>query len=112
MPNVTLTRWSEERPPSRDRLTLIFRQAGLTPRWWSNKRGESYAGHAHEYHKVLFCAQGSIRFVTQPRGKAFDLRPGDRLDIPAGVTHTAIVGDDGAVCLEAARYDQPGRKPL
>jgi hypothetical protein len=30
------------------------------------------------------------------------LVPGDRLDLPAGVGHSATVGPDGVECLEAA----------
>jgi hypothetical protein len=30
--------------------------------------------------------------------------PGDRLDLPAGVRHSAIVGPQGVTCLEAHVY--------
>jgi quercetin dioxygenase-like cupin family protein len=68
---------------------------------WSNGPGDRYSEHSHPYHKVLFCARGSIRFVCT--GEAIDLSPGDRLDIPAGVTHSAVVGPAGVSCIEAAR---------
>jgi hypothetical protein len=29
------------------------------------------------------------------------MTPGDRLDLPAGVLHAALVGEQGVVCLEA-----------
>jgi hypothetical protein len=31
------------------------------------------------------------------------LNPGDRLDLPAGTVHDAVVGPQGVVCLEAHR---------
>ncbi len=56
---------------------------------------------AHPYHKVLYCAAGSIRFIYD--GQAIGLEAGDRLDIPPGVVHSAIVGPAGVRCVEAAR---------
>ena len=32
---------------------------------------------------------------------AVDLAPGDRLDLPAGTRHDAVVGPGGVTCLEA-----------
>jgi quercetin dioxygenase-like cupin family protein len=52
---------------------------------------------------VLYCTRGSIRFDLPESGESFDLNAGDRLDIPPGTTHSAIVGPDGVTCLEAAR---------
>lgn len=89
--------------PSRDRLDHELRAKGLSPGWWSNAPGDRYQAHSHPYHKVLFCARGSIRFVVEPSGEAFDLAPGDRVDIPPGTTHSAIVGPEGVTCVEAAR---------
>ena len=34
-------------------------------------------------------------------GEAVELAVGDRLDLPAGTTHDAVVGPDGVTCLEA-----------
>lgn len=90
-------------PPSRDKLDAELRGMGLAPNWWSNGPGDRYRAHSHSYYKVLFCSRGSIRFVVEPSGEAFDLAPGDRLDIPPGTTHSAIVGPQGVTCVEAAR---------
>ena len=78
-----------------------MRGEGLTPRWWSNRPGEEYASHEHGYHKVLYCAKGSITFAT-PAGD-YELGPWDRLELPAGTPHSAVVGVDGVECLEAQR---------
>lgn len=97
----TLTRWPHDQPPSDETLDRLLRDEGLTPRWWSNAPGDRYAGHEHPYHKVLYCAVGSIRFEAD--GGTFDLSPGDRLDIPPGTAHAAVVGANGVSCVEAAR---------
>jgi quercetin dioxygenase-like cupin family protein len=96
-----LTRWPHDNPPTRSQLDVIFRQAGLSPSWWSNAPGDVYGAHSHSYHKALFCADGGISFRIEPDGPAFYLRPGDRLDIPPGTSHSAIVGPEGVMCVEA-----------
>jgi mannose-6-phosphate isomerase class I len=37
-------------------------------------------------------------------GEDIVLRPGQRLDIPAGTRHAATVGPAGVECMEAAVY--------
>ena len=80
-----------------------MRSEGLNqPRWWSNGPGDTYSWHAHEYHKVLYCAAGSIVFHTRDGDLAME--PGDRLDFQPATEHAATVGPDGVTCVEAARY--------
>jgi uncharacterized protein YjlB len=86
-------------------LEVRLRAEGLEPSPWSNRPGDVYAGHAHDYDKVLVVASGSIRFglTSRDRGsdQVVDLGVGDRLDLPAGTTHDAVVGARGVTCLEA-----------
>ena len=79
----------------RARLT----EEGLASSPWSNGPGDRYAAHEHGYDKVIVAAEGSIAFglVDGP----VELVAGDRLELPAGTTHDAIVGPEGVVCLEA-----------
>jgi quercetin dioxygenase-like cupin family protein len=74
---------------------------GLRPGSWANGPGDVYAAHAHGFDKVLVCTAGSIVFGLPRRGERVALRPGDRLDLPAGTEHDAIVGSEGVTCLEA-----------
>ena len=76
-----------------------LRHEGLDPSSWSNGPGDRYGVHEHGYDKVLVCARGSIVFETP--GAAVGLRQGDRLDLPAGTAHGAVVGPEGVTCLEA-----------
>ena len=71
------------------------------PRSWGNGPGDTYGRHAHGYHKVLFCLEGSITFHL-PEGDV-DLAPGDRLDLEPGTEHAATVGPSGCSCIEASR---------
>jgi quercetin dioxygenase-like cupin family protein len=102
-PQPSLTRWPHGEPPTDDKLNRLLRAEGLTPRWWSNGPGDRYDGHSHTYHKVLYCARGSIRFEAGTADASFQLRPGDRLEIPPGTPHSALVGPEGCSCVEADR---------
>lgn len=96
-----VTHWPLGDPPSGPRIEAIFREEGLSPHAWSNGPGDVYAEHEHSYHKVLYCVRGSIKFVADGRG--YELLPGDRLDLPPGTRHSAVVGREGVTCMEAAR---------
>ena len=87
-------------PPSGDPAARMA-IAGLAPTSWSNGPGDRYVAHEHGYDKVLVVAHGSITFGLPERGEAVDLGVGDRLDLPAGTSHDALVGSDGVTCLEA-----------
>ena len=82
-------------------LAARLRAEGLEPGAWSNEPDDTYAAHAHGFDKVLACAAGSIRFWLPETGAFVDLGEGDRLDLPAGTRHDAVVGPNGVTCLEA-----------
>jgi quercetin dioxygenase-like cupin family protein len=66
---------------------------------WSNGPGAVYAVHHHPYRKILYVAEGSITFT--PAGRSpIEMRAGDRLDLPPGTAHGAIVGSEGVACWE------------
>ncbi len=99
----TLTPWPSPEVPTHESLEHLFRVEDLSAGWWSNGPDYRYNAHSHTYHKVLYCARGSIRFVVHPGGETYELSPGDRLDIPPGTQHSAVVGPEGVTCAEAAR---------
>jgi quercetin dioxygenase-like cupin family protein len=67
---------------------------------WSNGPGDTYAAHSHGYDKVLVATRGSITFHLIDLGRDVTLKPGERLELPAGTVHAATVGPDGVGCLE------------
>ncbi len=97
---VSVTAWDQREEPSEEAVYRKMVDERLQPYRWTNDPGELYRTHRHAYRKVLYVARGSIRFELHPGG-LIDLRAGDRLDLPAGVEHSAVVGPDGVVCLEA-----------
>ena len=78
-----------------------LRDEGLDPSAWSNGAGDRYGAHEHGYDKVIAVARGSIRFGLPDVGRTIDLEEGDRLYLPAGTRHDAVVGPRGVTCLEA-----------
>jgi quercetin dioxygenase-like cupin family protein len=70
---------------------------------WSNGPGDRYAAHTHTYEKVLYCVDGSITFALESEGRQLELKPGDRVVLPAGTVHSAVVGASGCTCIEGHR---------
>jgi quercetin dioxygenase-like cupin family protein len=70
---------------------------------WSNGPHDRYAPHSHSYEKVLYCVEGSITFSLEDEGRLLELRPGDRMLLPAGTVHSAVVGASGCTCIEGHR---------
>lgn len=105
---VRVIPWTEDVEPTAARITERMRAEGLSPSSWSNGPGDRYGVHDHAYHKVLYCIAGSIRFTLPDEGAqaGVDLHPGDRMELPAGTRHGAIVGPSGCSCIEAAHFER------
>ena len=97
---ATVQRGAGPAPAPAD-LDASLRNEGLVPHGWSNAPGDRYDWHAHSYHKVLYCVQGSITFHLRDQDD-IHLEPGDRLDVEPDTPHAATVGPEGVRCVEAA----------
>jgi len=82
-------------------LEASLRAEGLAPGAWANGPGDRYGAHDHPYDKVIVASAGSIRFGLPATGETVELVVGDRLELPAGTRHDALVGQGGVSCLEA-----------
>jgi len=85
-----------------DLMTALRREASSCYSW-SNGPHDRYAAHSHSYEKVLYCVDGSITFVLEQEGRQLVLESGDRMVLPAGALHSAIVGPSGCTCIEGQR---------
>jgi len=97
---LKITSWPDEDPPSRDELWRVMVDEGMSPYVWSNGPHDLYSAHTHSYDKVIYVVSGSITFGLPELERNTTLFPGDRLDLPAGTSHDAIVGHEGVTCLE------------
>jgi mannose-6-phosphate isomerase-like protein (cupin superfamily) len=85
-----------------DLMTQLRKEAsGCYP--WSNGPNDRYAPHSHTYEKVLYCVDGSITFALEAEGRTIELKAGDRMVLPAGTVHSAMVGAAGCTCIEGKR---------
>ncbi len=100
---VHTTPWNQSDAPTEQEIRSRFEAEGLRPYRWSNMPGDVYPPHEHDYDKLIYVVQGSITFTLADGQETIALRAGDGLDLPAGVRHGAIVGDEGVVCLEGHR---------
>ncbi len=106
---MQIIRWQKSTLPTEPELREQMRSEGLSPYTWSNDANYPYAAHTHAYEKVLYCVQGSIRFVLPEQKDAegnaefVNLNPGDCMILPRNTVHSAIVGAQGVTCLEASR---------
>jgi quercetin dioxygenase-like cupin family protein len=99
-----VTRWAAGQPaPDERHLRALLSAENVAPYAWGNPPGDRYPPHKHPYSKTIFCLTGSIAFEMPELAETVELGEGDRLDIPPGVLHAAVVGDRGVVCLEAHR---------
>ena len=84
-----------------DAVAAFEAEGCSVPRDWRNGPGDRYGRHEHDFHKVLFCLEGSIVFHLDDRD--VELTAGDRLDLEPDTPHAATVGPDGCACVEASR---------
>ncbi len=80
---------------------MLLAAEGLSAARWSNGPGDAYQAHRHGYDKVLVAEQGAIDLMLPELGRDVRLVAGDRLDLPAGTLHGALVGPAGVTCREA-----------
>lgn len=73
-------------------------ERGFATSVWSNGPHARYAEHQHDYDKALICTEGSITFFLADGPYA--IGSGDRLELPAGTAHSAVVGGAGVTCVE------------
>lgn len=100
---IVIRPWSGAGALTEAEVRRLLEAEGLQPYRWSNAPGDVYGVHSHSYHKVIYVVSGSIRFDLPEHDQQVTLHPGDRLELPPDVAHSAIVGTQGVVCLEAHR---------
>ena len=76
--------------------------AGYLVARYVHPAGTTFPEHSHGLDKVDAVVSGRFRMVVA--GHFAILGPGDWVEVPRGVHHTAaVVGDEPVVCLDAAK---------
>jgi quercetin dioxygenase-like cupin family protein len=98
---VTVTNWPDGVPLSEVTIRRRLSDEGLAAYGWANNPGDNYAAHSHSYNKVIYVVSGEITFDLPDQARQVALEAGDRLYLPRGTRHSAVVGPSGVYCLEA-----------
>jgi hypothetical protein len=82
---------------SEQELARDFAQRGLWPHYVERRAGSRIDAHYHAADEELQVCRGAITFfdVRTAATAGIELNVGDRMRIPEGTIHSAIVGDDG-----------------
>jgi mannose-6-phosphate isomerase-like protein (cupin superfamily) len=99
---VRVTRWTGGQHPTMSIISRNMQKEGLRPYQWDNMPNHRYAVRSHGYSKVMYVVEGILEITLPDSNQRVRLRAGDRVEIPAGVRHGAIVGSTGVKCVEAA----------
>lgn len=99
---VRVIRWTGGQHPTLSSITRLMQKEGLRPYVWENSPNYRYAARTHGYRKVMYVIEGTLEVVVADTNARVKLRAGDRVEIPPGVCHGAIVGASGVKCAEAA----------
>ena len=98
---ASVTHWSGSEVPTEAAIRRLLEADGLGYSKWSNGPLDVYFAHAHPFHKVIYVILGAITFRFPKDATELTLKVGDRLDLPRGVLHEAVVSTLGVECLEA-----------
>lgn len=88
-------------PPGEPLLRRHLEAEGYEVTVWRDPADRRYDPHRHGDDERLQVLRG--RIVLRVDGRDFPLGPGDGLELPRGVVHSARAGPDGAVYLIARR---------
>ena len=86
---VKILRWDRPVMPDEARIRTELVQEGYSVFKWADSAGTEYTPHHHDHHESIWVIEGEIEFGIE--GEKISLGPGDRLFLPKGTTHTAIV---------------------
>ena len=86
------------------RLMRSLEHDGYEVACYSYPAGTVFDWHVHGPDKCDAVVEGVLRIEEEGEG-AFDLRPGDRLHLPAGTRHRAeVIGRRAVLSLDGTRW--------
>lgn len=98
--SARVTHWPGPEIPTEAAIRAVLQAGGQRYEEWSNGPLDVYFAHSHPYHKAIYVVAGAITFTLPKADLNFTLQVGDRLDLPAGTIHEAVVSTLGVACFE------------
>ena len=104
MKSVRLERWeAEDGPLTEKRMLGLMVREGFEVAVYTYREGTSFSEHEHGQDKCDAVLEGILRVTVG--GEVFDLQAGDRLYLPAGTRHAAlVVGRRTVVSLDGTKW--------
>lgn len=99
-----IERWDEgeDGPLSEEALRRDLERRGYRVARYVYPPGTRFSEHTHDVDKIDAVVSGTFRLTVE--GREFLLEAGDRLAVPSGTVHSAVVvGDEPVVSLDAVR---------
>lgn len=102
-PQVRVWLWEGPGKPTEQGLRERLTAEGYGMVRWDSQPATGYGPHAHIYPETMWVIAGSLTVALPAESKLIELLPGDRIEVPQGVAHGVMAGEEGAVYLLATR---------
>ena len=102
--SVRLVSWEEEDGPlTEKRLMGVLEREGYEVAVYAYRQGTAFPEHEHAQGKCDAVVEGFLRIAVGET--VYDLKPGDRLYLPAGTRHSAeVIGRRTVVSLDGTLW--------
>jgi quercetin dioxygenase-like cupin family protein len=102
--SVRLVSWEEEDGPlTEKRLMGVLEREGYEVAVYAYRQGTVFPEHEHAQEKCDAVVEGFLRISVGET--VYDLKPGDRLYLPAGTRHCAeVIGRKTVVSLDGTLW--------
>lgn len=87
MMSIRYLQWNKPRTPTEKELRELLEKEGLKPYTTVMEKNENAGVHQHKHAETRVMVTGQVEFCAE--GRAYKLKPGDRIDLPANTSHTA-----------------------
>ncbi len=102
-PAPRMVLWDAPGRPQEEAVRGRLTEAGYQAVKWTSEPATGYPPHVHIYPELLWLISGSLTVILPAEGRLLELTPGDRVEIPQGLTHGTMAGADGATYLLATK---------
>ena len=102
--NHQIRYWAGGTGMTKTSILSVLRMEGFDPHVWFGQDGDVYPLNTVPYQRIIWVAEGALTVQLPEQGQEFELQPGDRLDLPAGIPHVSMVSAEPLICVEARRY--------
>jgi quercetin dioxygenase-like cupin family protein len=99
---MDVVRWTKTKKPTLEELRKSLESRGLACELSSDPPGTRYGRHKHDFDDFVVIVTGKMRIGIDTH--EWIMKPGDRLDIPAGTFHWAeMMGKEEVRYLASAQ---------